>query len=456
MGDSSGERRVGFWGLFVLIFSAVGSGPAGLEGVIGSCGVLLGLILIIVFPFFWGFVQALISVELSVKYSEMNGAIGSWCNEFFGKTLAKNAAVWVVLMQCSTSAFVTEVTVTYVEHYWPGAITAWYQQCLLAFFIIACAVLVNSINIGAVARVMSWLTLNAVTAFAVLIGVSIAHGLDASRFQASALPSVARSINWSELVNLLIWNSAGYDASASIISHVHKPRQNLPRATALVGCCIAALYVSSLVFPYLATTAPASDWQPGYFVDVARQLGGEWLATWIFITCALTNLQVYLSALMTAAYTVQSMAVQNIFPNAAVRVPFQGWRRLGDEGTPIPAIMGCALLSAVFSLAPLLVNLSLQAILFVFIMTTEIACFLRDDGSRHALLVPKQWQRRACIVAPVAISAWVLVVQKREVAAPVLGAVAMLALWTIPKEQPMGKGRPVEETVGRFGYSLKL
>lgn len=461
-GGGSGEdkdRRIGFASLFVIIFSAVGSGPAGIEGIVGSCGLLIGLIAIVVFPFLWGLVQALISAELSIKYSDLNGAVGAWTNQIFGRTFARNAAAWVVLMQCSTAAFVSEVTVTYIQAYWPGAITEWGQQYALSLGIIATSVAINSFSIRGVAKVMAYLTLNAVAAFATLVAYAVHRGLDARRFEAGRLRERARALDWSECLNLLVYNSAGYDASAAVVSHVYKPRQTVPLAMAMVGCCIAALYVSALAFPYLATNDPASSWQSGHFVVVARELQGEWLATWIAVTCGLTNLQVYLSALMTASYTVQSMASQGVFPNARV---WGARRRLGDAGTPVPAIALCALASALFSLAPLLVNLSLQAILYVFIMGAEIACFLRDNGEhagnpsapsarwgrQGALLVGKLWQRRAAVVAPVALSAWVLVVQRRAVAAPVIACIAAVAFWLLPREEE--RRVSLEEQVAEF------
>ena len=43
--------------LFILIFSAVGSGPAGTEGIVGAVGLTLAIVGIVVFPLLWGSVQ---------------------------------------------------------------------------------------------------------------------------------------------------------------------------------------------------------------------------------------------------------------------------------------------------------------------------------------------------------------------------------------------------------------
>jgi amino acid transporter len=440
MGDG---ERIGFFSLFIIIFSAVGSGPAGVEGIIGACGISLGLASIVVFPFLWGFVQALISAELSVKYKQLNGAVGAWTHQLFGRAAALNTSLWLVLMQCSTAAFVSEVTVAYAQAFWPGSFHARWQSLVLALGIIIVSVLINSVSIEFVSRIMSVFTLNAVAVFAVLVAYSIHRGLDGKRFDDPR--KTARIINWSETVNLLVYNSAGYDASAAIVANVINPRRNVPAAMVLVGVAVAGLYAAALTFPYLATTSPAADWQPGYFVVVARELAGEWLAGWVALSCALTNLQVYLSALMTASHTVQSMAAAGIYTSA----PGVGGLRLhlGAAGSPRDAIALCALLSGTFACAPLMVNLSLQSTLFVFIMLAECACFLRDNGEYGgALLISGRWARRLCILPPLALSSWILVVQHREVAAPLFGALAAVALWTMPRE----RAQTADEQVGLF------
>jgi len=54
---AAARKTIGFAHLFILTYSAVGSGPAGIEGIIGSCGLSIALIAVIVFPFAWGFIQ---------------------------------------------------------------------------------------------------------------------------------------------------------------------------------------------------------------------------------------------------------------------------------------------------------------------------------------------------------------------------------------------------------------
>jgi amino acid transporter len=259
------------------------------------------------------------------------------------------------------------------------------------------------------------------------------HGLHAS----------VRTVRWDQLVNLLIYNSAGYDASAAIISHVIDPRTTVPIAMVLVAVSIALLYSSALLFPYLALSDDASAWQSGHFVVAARELGGDTLALWIMIACMLTNLQIYVSALMTASYTVHSMSAAGIFPRAL---------NTAVAGTPPQLAIGaCALVSLVFGAAPLLVNLSIESVLYVCIMLAELACFLKDDGDRSSTFrISPAWRRAAC-VGPVVLSMWVLVVQNRYVTMATLACVTLLALFSIRPEAAVERrcGSPARAIKGR-------
>jgi len=422
-------NEIGFCGLFILIFSAVGSGPCGIEGIVGSCGITLAVILVVAFPFFWGFVQALVAAELSVKYSRENGGACYWCAQLFGSALARNATAWLVLMMCSTSAFVTEVTVTYFEAYWPGVFADYWKRFGLGLAIIAAASLcVALLEVKHVGFVMWAFSINSIAAFVALVAVSASHGLDVKRLENPA--RAYRTVNWAECLNLLIYNSAGYDSAASVVKHVRNPRVNVPLAMVAVAFVIAVLYVLALLLPYMASDDSRGEWQSGHFVVVARVLGGEWLAAWITAACALSNLQVYTSSLLTASNTLRSMC----------------------SLSKRDATLACALLSVGFVFVPLLVNLSIESVLYVFIMAAELACFLRDDGD-GALVVGDLGWRRALTLPPLALCAWVLVVQQRAVAAPVIGAAAVVALFTIQRRE---KALPVAEKQDVFGGKMKL
>jgi len=426
--------------LFILIFSAVGSGPAGTEGLVGSCGLTLAIIAIVVFPFFWSYVQALVAIELAVEYRKATGAVGAWSRSLFGRGASLNASAWVIGMQCSTAALVSEVSVSYFRAYWPHTLETYWQQVLLTLGIIAVSLVVNVSGVQNSAWVMWLFTFNALAAFGTLAAVSVPK-LDARRFD-NPFRS-ARQVNWGELVNLLIFNSSGYDATAAIAPRVANIRETMWLACALAGCSLSALYVACLTLPYLATRDDSAAWQSGHFVVAARELSGDWLALWVLVACVLTNVQVFISALMTASYTLAGVAEAGLAPR---------WLAPRPSGVPVDSIVACAALAAAFGFLPLLVNLSIQAIFYVFIMVVELGCFIRY--ARTSAVFPSlsgPVARRAVVAIPAALSMWVLVVQNRYVSFGIYTFAALFAAAVLRAEarpEPAGPSKAFAVVLG--------
>jgi len=379
---------IGFFNLIIIIFSNVGSGPAGIEGIVGSAGISNAIIGITLFPFFWGYIQALFSLELSVKYKKLNGAVGTWAYKLFGRTLGFCASIWVLCIQCSTAAFVSEVTATYIENYKPGTFENYWSQQGLTLSIILGSFSINAISIDFTSKTFWVFSVNALVAFAVLCAYSIPK-VDARRFDNPG--TTGKTIKWAEFINLLVYNSAGYDSSSSLVKYIRDPRQSIPKAMLVVGIAIAFLYLSTITLPYLAMRDTAAEWQSGHFVVVARELGGHWLEVWILVSCILTNLQIYTAALQCAAYNTVAMAETGLFPSWLVK----RWR-----GVPFNSLISCAFLSVVFGFVPLLINLSIESILYIAVMLAEGFCFLAMD-STNSVLAPKTLFWRKVIVMPV-------------------------------------------------------
>ena len=99
MKPSENKRDIGLFQYFILVFSAVGSGPAAIEGIIGAVGISGALIALAVFPLVWGLIQALVSLELALKYVDSDGIVCAWCRGLFSEALALNAGWLEVLYQ---------------------------------------------------------------------------------------------------------------------------------------------------------------------------------------------------------------------------------------------------------------------------------------------------------------------------------------------------------------------
>lgn len=412
------SKKIGFVDVFIIIFSAVGSGPAGIEGIAGSAGISLALIGVVLFPLVWGAVQALVSVELALKFRNVNGAIAAWSHALFGASFARNTALWVLVMQCSMASFVSNVSVSYAQAFWPGTLGTYAHEKSLMLAVIVFSLLVNMVGMEWVARTFWVFSVNTLVTFAVFVGIA------APRVSLKNLKEPwSQPVAWSQFVNLLIFNSSGFDSGASVVSMVAYPQHDVPRAMAAAGLAVALLYVTTIAVPFLATSLPQERWTSGAFVTIAREMGGEPLAAWVFFACILTNLQIFTSALLTAGYTTSSMAAQGVFPS---------FLRANDDGKPMRALAACAFLSVCIGFAPLVVDLSIASTLCVLIMLSEAACFVRARSGDA--FVAGSLARRAIVCPMVAVATFVLVAQDARILYGVCTCVALVALWTVPVE----------------------
>ena len=394
------QQAIGLLSLFIYTFSAVGSGPAGIEGIIGNSSPLFAILGILLFPFFWSYAQALISAELSLRYKDSNGGAAAWALKLFGRKACFLIGTFIILIQCSTAAFVNEVSVSYIQTVSPGFNT-YGKQLMLCILLILASVAVNVVSIDFTSKMCMLFTINALVSFGVLVVLSFPK-LDIHRLTEDNIGKSYKKIDWPVLVNLLVYNSAGYDASASIIDYVVNPKSNVPRSILLTAFTISILYISSLLFPYLASRDSYQDWQVGHFSLAAKQIGGTWLQMWIVVACILTDAQIYFASLQTASYTLLALADYGVY--------WKWGSKKTSRGTPHAAMFACALLSLAFAIAPLNVNLTIESVLSSIILIFEAGCLMYID--KKTIFAPRdKLQRFFIIAAPVILATFAISVQ---------------------------------------------
>jgi amino acid transporter len=425
------KQNVGFWSLVVIIFSNVGTGPAALEGIIGSAGITLGIIGMIVFPFFWGYVQAFLSAEMCLQYQTINGGLPAWCLRQNNRALAFNTAVWMIAIEASTAALVSEATVAYLQTVWPS-FHAYGPRLGLSILIIIVSFVVNYVSINFVAAVFKALSVFTIVVFAILVGYSV-PSIDWSRGVDTSFTKDYKSIDYALLVNLLIFNSAGFDAGSSIISYVDDPRKTVPAAMLGVGFASTALYIVTLFFPYIASRDAREDWQAGHLGTVALFLGGRSLQVMVIFACAFVNLQIYSVSLQTAAYTVASMSEHNIFPTEVgfKRLKLNLTRRT-PRGTPSHALVLCCALSTVFALAPFVVNLAIGSVLYGAVMIVQVVCIMLLDRNTATIFVPQKRAWRLVLIAiPITLASWTISTQQSMVLFAMSTAIALIGFLSL-------------------------
>lgn len=111
---------------------------------------------------------------------------------------------------------------------------------------------------------------------------------------------------------------------------VRDPAKTFPKALGLA----VVLVVSSYLFPLLVglgVAADGSDWTLGYFADVGEKVGGKWLAWWIVVAAAVSQLGQFEAEMSTDSYQLQGMAERGFLPSV--------FAHRSKYGTPTVAIL---------------------------------------------------------------------------------------------------------------------
>lgn len=137
------------------------------------------------------------------------------------------------------------------------------------------------------------------------------------------------TVQWIPFLNIMFWNLNYWDTVSTLAGEVKDPGRTFPRALAAA----VVLVVSSYLFPLIIGVGVApdsSDWTLGYFAGVAQKVGGRWLAWWVVLAAAISQLGQFEAEMSTDAYQLLGMAERGFLPAALAQ--------RSDHGTPTLAI----------------------------------------------------------------------------------------------------------------------
>lgn len=186
------KKDLGFWQLFLVVFSSVrccgssrtgvfkklnralrwqvGSGPAGIELLIStSGGIATACTALAIAPFVLGIPQALYTLELTRYHNEVNGGVSTWLLNVYGSRFwSFCAACFVVAYNCSMSALVAESSILYISTIADVSGSYW-ERTGMAVIIIMASYAINYYSIDNVVRFMRYFTIHTFAVFGILI-----------------------------------------------------------------------------------------------------------------------------------------------------------------------------------------------------------------------------------------------------------------------------------------------
>ncbi len=365
------------------MFFTVSGGPFGLEGLVGSVGPGLALLLLVATPLIYSVPEALLVGELA-SMLPVEGGYYQWVKRAFGRFWGfwNGWLSWVYSL--IDMAIYPVLLLQYVRFFVPGlgALEAW----LLALVMIWGATWLNLRGTRVVGTASGWFVAGVLLPFAVLAVVALARWIARPATPFPVTPFHAAGTSFLGALGLgvsqSIWNYSGWDNASTIGGEIEHATATYPRALARTLPLVTVVYLVSII-PVLALT-PWTAWTDGAWPDLATRVVGPWLGRWLALAGMVSAFALF-NALLLAYSRIPLVLAQDGLLPAALAVT-------DARGTPRNAVLVSAVAYSGFALLPFGGLLAGDVLLYTAALALEFAALVRlrraEPGLRGAFRLP--------------------------------------------------------------------
>jgi amino acid transporter len=437
--DRRPPKALGLGPLVAVMFFIVSGGPFGLEGLVGTVGPGLALVLLIVTPLIFSLPETLLIGELA-SMLPVEGGYYQWVKRAFGRFWG----FWNGWLSWTYSlldmAIYPVLMIQYLKFFVPGlgALESWILACTMIWV----ATWLNLRGARAVGTASTWFALLVLTPFAVLIAVALAQwigpGLTGgpstggpSTGGPSTLGTPFHAAGTSFLgalglgLSQSIWNYSGWDNASTIGGEIEDASTNYPRALARLLPIVVLVYVGSVV-PVLAVTN-WERWTDGAWPELATTVAGPWLGTWIGAAGMVSAFALFNALLLSYSRIPLVLAQDELLPKPLAHVD--------ERGVPRNAVITSAVLYCVCALLPFGGLMTGGVLLYTLALSMEFASLIalrrKEPQLRGPFRVPLGIPGLVVLAAmPLLLmfTAVVLALGSREIGVPGIITAVALAL----------------------------
>jgi amino acid transporter len=385
-----------------ILYAYCAGGPFGFEAMISTAGPGMSLLFILVVPFLFSVPMALATAEMA-GMMPVEGGFYRWTRAAFGDFWGFQCGWWnwtgTFLMCAAYGVMLADYVAQMVRL--NGTASRW---AIAAVFLL----LVAWLNVRGI-RLVGNLTLVLLLLSLVPVAVFTAMGFWRGEHRPWE-PLMPPGQPWHQVYGvglaLALWIYSGYEQLSTVIEEVEAPAHNFPRGLAIV----VPLAIVSFLLPIAAGLAALGNWQEwdtGYLVTAATQVGGAWLGRTMFAAAATCTLLLLQSTMLSASRVPFTMSEDGYLPASLAGLN----RRFR---TPVKAIMISAVLCALLALFRVTQLIAVYAWLRAGCSVLTLLAFwrLRRSGAHlpRIFCVPGGMVGVVAVVlVPVALFAWALV-----------------------------------------------
>jgi len=366
------------------MFFNVSGGPFGVEGLAGSVGPGVAVLLLVATPLLYSVPETLIIGELA-SMLPAEGGYYVWVTRAFGRFWGFTNG-WLSWMYSLIDMAIYPVLFLQYFRFFAGDLGG-FSGWLLALALIWGATWLNLRGTRVVGAASGWFTAAVLTPFAALAVAAVgrwvlgghAAALARDPFRATGASFVgALGLGISQSV----WNYSGWDNASTVGGEIRDAGATYPRALFRALPLVTAAYLLAVV-PALAVTEWRT-WTDGAWPAIATAVAGPWLAAWIAVAGMVSAFALFSALLLVYSRIPLVLARDGLLPSA-----------LGvtdDRGTPRRAVLASAIGYSIFAVLSFGGLLAADVLLYTTALVLEFAALValrrREPGLRGAFRVP--------------------------------------------------------------------
>ena len=314
--------------LALATFCLVSGGPYALEPLIGTCGITLGIILIVITPIIWALPVALMTAELSTALPE-EGGYYIWVKRALGPFPGFMCGWLSWLYSIVDAALYPLLFATYLSkniEVWTGHPVSNLFQLGTAIAIILIVTGINIRGIKSVGIASTILSIVIVAPFALMLARSGFHipQLHPVKWSGGALSIGLATV---------MWNYLGWDNLSTVAGEVENPQKSFPRSLAISITLVTLVYL----LPILATIGTSPDqklWTDGSWPTIAARAAGPWVGSLVLFGGLASVMAMFSSQMLASSRIPAVLAEDGYLPKSLSKVNEK-------FGTPIRSILLC-------------------------------------------------------------------------------------------------------------------
>jgi amino acid transporter len=307
-------RKLGLTAIIGIIFFSVSGGPYGLEDVVGSSGAGMAVLLIIVTPLIYSLPAALMVAEMATLMP-VPGGYYQWVKEALGPFWGFQAGWWAWVASWFDLAIYPVLFVEFLAYFevFGTALEDKNTKWLVMVGFIWLFALMNMLGSSVVGDSSKLFLIIVLAPFVFIVIIGL-FKMDLNPVKPFTLDGQAALPAFGAGLFVIMWNYAGWDGLSTVAGDIENPRRDYPRALAITIPMITLIYLIPTVVSLAVIGPTGVEWTAGAFTEVAKEVGGAWLGSFLSIAAVVSAIGLFSAWLLSYSRIPFALANDGYLP----------------------------------------------------------------------------------------------------------------------------------------------